>query len=136
MAVATYQDVAVAIARPISTEAEQAQVTYWLNGVELYIKARFGDLSILDQDALTYVETEAVAAKVNRHGTRESSITVSVDDANVTRRYENPVTAGDISDEWWDLLEPTAAADAFTVSPYATRQRLTRACSHGDWPSA
>lgn len=122
MAVANYSDVAVAIGRPISTQTEKDQVDYWLNGVELYIKARFTDLALLDQDALKFVETEAVAAKVRRHGTAESSVTVSVDDGSVTRRYDNPISAGDITDEWWDLLEPAAAADAFNIRPYATRR--------------
>lgn len=128
MAVATYQDVAVALGRPISTEAEQAQVNYWLEGIELFIKARFGDLTTLDQAALKYVETEAAAGKVRRTANAASSISVAVDDGTVTRRYETSVSAGDISDEWWDLLEPAASAEAFTISPYATRQQLIRDC--------
>lgn len=124
MTAATYEDVAVALGRPITIDTEQAQIDYWLNGVELFIKARFGDLTSLDQDVLKYVETEAVVAKVRRSGTAESSITVAVDDGSVTRRYENTISAGDIADEWWDLLNPSTAADAFTVSPYRSRQRL------------
>lgn len=133
MAVATYEDVAVAIGRPISSEAERAQVGYWLNGVELYIKARFGDVTALDQDSVKFVETEAVVAKMGRLASRETSITVAVDDSNVTRRFENAVSASDITDEWWDLLEPAAASDAFTISPYATRQSPIGSCYRGDW---
>ena len=134
MAVATYADVAVALGRPISSDAEQAQVEYWLGGIELFIKARFGDLATLDPIALKYVETEAVADKVRRLAAGgASSITVGLDDGNVTRRFENTVTANDITDEWWDLLEPEAAADAFTVSPYATRQAPISAYHPGVW---
>lgn len=122
MAVASYADVVVAIGRPISTETEQAQVEWWLTGVEMYITARLGDVSLLDQDTVKYVEVEAVAARVRRHGTTESSITVSVDDGSVTRRYENPIGADDILDQWWDLLSPSSAHSAFTINPYPQRR--------------
>lgn len=105
MTVATYEDVAVVLGRPISSEAERDQVEWWLTGVELVIGARLGDLGVLNQDAVRYVEAEAVAAKVDRRASQgASSITVNVDDGGVTRRYENQVTAGDITDEWWNLL--------------------------------
>ncbi len=117
MSVATYEDVAVALGRPISTQTEQDQVNWWLSGVELFIKARLGDVALLDQDVLRYVEVEAVAAKVSRHGTRESSISVAVDDGTVTRRYENPVSAGDITDEWWNLLDAGEASGVYSIRP-------------------
>lgn len=105
MAVATYQDVAVVLGRPISTGSEQAQVKWWLDGVELIIGAELGAIADLDQGALKFVEVEAVAAKVRRNGTAESSISVAVDDGTITRRYENAtMSSGDITDEWWDLL--------------------------------
>lgn len=123
MAVATYTDVAVAVGRPISSDVEQNQIEWWLTGAEMAIKARLGDLSVLDQNVLLYVEVEAVAAKVRRHGNLESSITVSVDDSSVTRRYESNVTSADITDDWWDLLNPAATVTAFTISPYRHRQQ-------------
>src|SRR5690242_2622473 len=104
MAVASADDVATALGRPLSSSAEEEQVEWWLTGVELVLSQRLGDLTALDQDALLFVEAEAAAAKVRRHGTLESSISVSVDDATVTRRYENPVTDDDIADIWWLLL--------------------------------
>lgn len=117
MAVATVDDVAVALGRPISEAAQVAQVGWWLEGVELLIRARLGDPAELDQDVLKYVEVEAVVAKVQRAGTRESSITVAVDDGSVTRRYESGVSAGDITDEWWNLLDPSIASGAFSIRP-------------------
>lgn len=116
MAVATYEDVAVALGRPISTEAEQAQVEWWLTGIEIIIEARLGDLAELDQDVLKYVEVEAAVTKIQRSGREESSITVTVDDGNVTRRYEN-VTVGDITDDWWNLLRPGTDSAAFSTRP-------------------
>lgn len=116
MAVATVDDVEVALGRPISTEAEQAQVGWWLDGVELFIIARVGPVLDLDQNVLKYVEVEAVVAKIQRAGRAESSITVSVDDGSVTRRFES-VSASDISDEWWQLLDPTANAGSASIRP-------------------
>lgn len=118
MAVATYQDVAVSLGRAISDPLEQAQVTWWLNGVELYIASRLGPVADLDQTAVKYVEVEAVVAKVQRHGTTESSISVAVDDGTVTRRYENAVSASDITDEWWNLLDPDSNTGSASIRPY------------------
>jgi hypothetical protein len=119
VAVATYEDVEVALGRPISTEAEQNQVEWWLSGVELFITAKLGDVADLDEAAVKYVEVEAVVAKIRRGALAgASSITVNVDDGGVTRRYENPVSADDITDEWWGLLDPDTGGGAFTVRPY------------------
>lgn len=123
MTVATWQEVAVALGRP-STDFnadQQAQISWWLTGAEMAIRIRLGDLTLLDQDTLRYVEVEAVADKVRRNGTRESSITVAVDDGTITRRYENPMGANDITEAWWDLLSPTTITDAFTINPIKRR---------------
>lgn len=117
MAVATYQDVATVLGRLIDTETEQAQVDWWLDGIELFIRKRLGDLADLDDAAVRYVEAEAVAEKVRRNGTSESSITVSVDDGSVTRRFDNPVSAEDITDEWWNLLDPSSDAASASIRP-------------------
>lgn len=118
MAVATYEDVAVALGRPISDPAEQAQVTYWLDGIEMVIVSRLGPVSELDQDILRFVETEAVAARVRRYSEGgASSITVAVDDGTVTRRYEGAISSGDITAEWWDMLNPVAGSGVFSARP-------------------
>lgn len=117
MAVATYDDVAIALGRPISTETERAQVEWWLGGVELFIAARLGPVADLDETTVRYVEVEAVVAKIQRAGRSESSITVSVDDGSVTRRYDNAVTASDIADEWWQLLDPDTNTPTGSIRP-------------------
>lgn len=109
MAVATFEDVGVALGRSISNADEIARIEWWLDGVELFITARLGDVAELDQTIVRYVEAEAVAAKVNRAGRTESSVTVSVDDGTVTRRYES-VTADDVTDAWWNLLDPSSGS--------------------------
>ncbi len=109
MAVATYEDVAVPLGRAIDTALEQGQVTWWLDGTERIIRSRLGDITLLDQGDLAYVEAEVVAEKVRRNGRAESSTTVVLDDGTVTRRFENQISAGDITDEWWDLLAGTGS---------------------------
>lgn len=119
MAVATWQDVAVALGRPASdfSSDQQAQLTYWLNGVELFIVARLGPVAGLVQANVKFVETEVVAEKSRRLSDGgATSITVAVDDGSVTRRFE-AVTAADITDNWWGLLDPTAGATAWSTRP-------------------
>lgn len=117
MAVAAISDVEAALGRPISSTDEQNQVNWWLDGLEIVIRSRLGDVTLLDQEALVYVEGEAAAAKVRRNGSPETSITVSVDDGAVTRRYDNPASAADIADAWWDLLSPGTGSGAFSTRP-------------------
>lgn len=112
MAVATYQDVAVALGRPITDAAEQGQVTYWLDSVELQIKARLGDVADLDQDVLRYVEVEAVATKMQNPNGYQSE---TIDD--YTYRFGAETRRVTILDEWWDLLRPATAAEAFSTRP-------------------
>lgn len=116
MAVATYEDVAVALGRSIDSATEQAQVEWWLNGVELIIRTRLGDIAALDQDVLKYVEVEAVVAKVRRGDSRVSSETVAVDDGSYTTRYES-VSAADVTDDWWNLLSPNVGSGAYSTRP-------------------
>jgi hypothetical protein len=55
---------------------------------------------------------------VQRRGQSESSITVAVDDGSITRRYENSIGAGDILDEWWQMLDPDSNAGSASIRPY------------------
>jgi hypothetical protein len=114
MAVATFEDVAVAIGRPITSGEEIDQVEHWLTGAELQIVARLGDVAELDQVAVVYVEAEAVAAKLaNPNGYQYEAI----DDY----RYGLPTESRrvTITDEWWDLLTPAdGSGSAFTITPY------------------
>ena len=122
MALPTYSDVETALGRPGSlTRAQQDQVTWWLGGIELLIRNRFGAIEVLDSEAVRYVEAEAAAEKARRAGQSETSITVSVDDGTVTRRWESPVSASDITEEWWDLLAPKRASSAYSTRPAGRR---------------
>lgn len=125
MAVATYQDVSIAIGRPISESSEQDQVTYWLDAVELQIKARLGDIAELDQDVLKYVEVEAVATKLQNPNGYQSE---TIDD--YTYRFGTETRRVTILDEWWDLLRPATASEAFSTRPGFIPDRL---CLDADW---
>ena len=117
----TYTDVATSLGRSL-TAPEQAQATQWIADAYMLIQARFGDtypglaLTMVD-----YVVRESVAGRF-RSGAAggASSITVAVDDGNVTRRFENGT--GDRADSWlidgWvDLLAPARESVAFSTRP-------------------
>jgi hypothetical protein len=72
MAVIIVDDVATAIGRPISDPDEQAQVEQWISDVELLIGARLGNLALLNQSLLAYVEREAVIARMRYREDRNS----------------------------------------------------------------
>lgn len=114
MAVATYTDVATALGRPISG-AEVEQVNYWLDGAEMLISARLGDLAALDQTALAYVETEAVVAKV-MNPSPDPGGSEQIDDY-VRRWGSTPFRGIEILDAWWELLSPSTGSSAFSVRP-------------------
>ena len=117
MAVATWEDVAVAVGRPSAdfTSDQQAQIAYWLDGVEMFIKSRLGPVDELDHDTVQYVETEVAAEKAQRwlEG-GASSVTVTADDGTVTRRYDS-VSAADITAELWGLFGSGFGGTAYTV---------------------
>ena len=112
MAAATSQDVAVAIGRPISSSDELAQVDYWLDSAELLISARLGDVTLLDQSVLRYVETEAVAVRMQNPNGYQSE---SIDD--YTYRYGSTSNRIEILDIWWHMLDPDTGSGAFSVRP-------------------
>jgi hypothetical protein len=117
MAVATWEDVAVALGRPTSdfTADQQAQLTYWLNGVELFIKNRLGVIADLDEDTVRYVETEVAADKARRlTEDGASSVTVAIPDGSITRRFEK-VVASDITDDYWAMFGSAYGGSAYTI---------------------
>lgn len=116
MALIASDDVATAIGRPISDPDEQSQVDQWIADVEMLLGARLGDLSLLDQDLLAYVEREAVVARMRYKADRNSQrSTASTDDTdNGEEHYFLRIL-----DPWWSLLSPTKSGSAaFSVRPY------------------
>jgi len=81
---------------------------------ETQIKARLGDLSLLDQDVLNYVLIEAVTAKAQNPTGASSE---QIDDY----RYSLPAESRRVTilDEWWHMLSPAdAASSVFSARPY------------------
>lgn len=117
----TASDIATSLGRPLTT-AEQAQATQWIADAYMLIEARFGDAyADLAPTLVDYVVRESVAARFRGGTDQASSITVAVDDANVTRRWENSTT-GTGSNSWllggWaELLDPASESKAFSTRP-------------------
>jgi len=97
----TYDEVEVALGRPITDPAERKQVEWWISSAELQIKTRLGPLAALDQEVLKFVVVEAVAAKtLNPEGAQSETI----DD--YTYRLPTETRRVTILDEWWQMLSP------------------------------
>lgn len=114
MSVAVVSDVAVTLGRPITSQTEVDQVSQWLDDAEMQIRLRLGDVSLLDQQALVYVEKEAVALKVLNPEGKQSE---GIDDYTYRRFDANARGQVFITDDWWELLSPSRVAGAFTISP-------------------
>jgi len=116
MAVIT-ADIAVELGRPTPDDGsiEALQWAKWIADAQFLIRSRLGDLDALDQTALDYVVTLAVAAHVRRPDD-STQVDVAVDDARVSRRYASGKGRVVILDEWWDLLSPAGSnAGAFAI---------------------
>lgn len=111
MAVATVQDVTTAIGRPITDQAEVDRVTYWLSAAEMQIRARLGDVALLDQDAVRYVEAEAVATRLSNPDGYQSE---SIDD--YTYRLPAESRQITITSDHWALLNPVRAGSFYSAS--------------------
>jgi hypothetical protein len=103
MAIATWQDVQTALGRPISDSTEQQRAEWWLDGAEAQIRARLGEVNLLDPGAVRYVEAEAVAARMSNPDNYASE---SIDD--YTYRYGTETRQIVIQAEWWAMLSPQA----------------------------
>lgn len=116
MALASISDVTTTLGRPLTSTLEGDQIQQWLNNAEMQIRLRLGDVSLLDPEAVIYVETEAVALKVKNPDGKKSE---GIDDYNYGRYEDAAKGQIVILDEWWSLLSssPARAAGAFTIDP-------------------
>lgn len=116
MAVIDVSDVATVAGRPISDAAEVAQVTQWIDDVEMLLTARLGDLADRDQALLAYVEREAVVARMRYKDDRNSQGATGGSD-ETDDGLEHYFLR--ILDPWWALLDPSdSGSAAFSVRPY------------------
>lgn len=114
----TANDVRIEVGRAL-TDAELAQATLWIESTRTIIShGRDGrsqiDLTALDQATLDMVVREAVADRI-KHPDAAKQVSISVDDAQVSRTYEASSGRIAILDEWWDMLFPKQSTGAFTI---------------------
>jgi hypothetical protein len=107
--VAALTDVEKALGRPLAAD-EIGRVVWWLNAAELQIGARLGDVSLLNEEAVRYVEAEAAVARLSNP---EGVASETIDD--YTYRLPTESRRVTILDEWWAMLSP--AADGFSTRP-------------------
>lgn len=105
------------------TSAQTTQVLQWIADAELLINARLGadKMATIDPDLYAFVVRQAVLRRLERaEAGSASSTTVSVDDASVTRRYDEGRPTGGaywwFLTEWWELINPSESA-AFATRP-------------------
>lgn len=114
----TVNDVQVEVGRTL-TATERAQAELWIESAKTIIShGRDGrsqiDLTALDQPTLDMVIREAVADRI-KHPDAAKQVSISVDDAQVSRTYEASSGRIIILDEWWDMLFPKQSTGAFTI---------------------
>lgn len=100
MALATYAHVEASLGRSLS-DTERSRVEWWLTGAEAQIRAKLGDVSLLDAETVRYVEAEAVAARMSNPDGYSSE---TIDD--YTYRHGSETRSVKIVDEWWAMLAP------------------------------
>lgn len=110
MAVATVDDVATSLGRPITDSTEVSQVEMWISDAEMQIRLRLGDVSALDQEAVAFVEREAVVLRMRNP---EGYSSESIDD--YTYRWGNETRQVVIRDEWWTMLSPSRLGTAYSI---------------------
>jgi hypothetical protein len=113
----TVDQVQVSMGRTLTT-AESAQATLWISDALVLIGARatreHTDISSVDQGVLDMVVREAVAARIKKPDDA-TQVSVSVDDGQMSRTYKSATGQIEIRDEWWELLFPSGAGEAFSV---------------------
>lgn len=114
--------------RPEQDSATYRQWQKWIDTtygrVEAY-RAQH-DLDEPEVSQLDYVVLMAVAGRAGQGGQPDGaqSVTRTIDDGTVTRRYtaDGPGVVIDL-DRWWSLLWPGSQSGAFTIQPYAAPDR-------------
>lgn len=101
------------------TDLQRSQVERWIDSAVMMIRNRFGSLDALEQSAVEYVISEAVAARLMRPGFGRISTEVAVDDARAVTRYSGDGSTVLISDDLWAYLQPRRRARGAMSVPLA-----------------
>lgn len=113
---ASADEVAANLGRSLTT-AEYKQVEVWIGWAESTIKARLGNLLLLDADMLNMVVTEAVSRRM-RMPEPVSQVSVTVDDGTVSKTYQRATGLIEILPEWWEALGWSGSSEGFSITPY------------------
>lgn len=101
------------MAAPEPDSAEEQQWQLHIDDALMLIQARVDRLKVAEQtvsqDKLDYVVRQAVVAHL-RHPDDATQVVVSVDDGQISRRYESASGQVEITDAWWELLGLTDTA--------------------------
>lgn len=119
MAYATVADVEARIGRAL-TDAEQQQVTAWLDDIEAEIRHRITDLDTRATEDAAYkamvVRVEAAAViRVLRNP--DGKLTERIDDYSWTRDTSTASGQLTLLPEEWELLSPSVSTGAWTIRP-------------------
>ena len=115
--------VALGLAAPDSGSVTESRWQLWIDDALMLIQVRYDSIGdkdiVVNQTLLDYVIREAVAAHALRPDDA-TQVSVSVDDATVTRTNRASRGRVTILDEWWALLglTTTSGSGAFSVRPY------------------
>lgn len=117
----TVDDVQTTVGRAL-TQAERDQAAQWITDALVIIShgpdGRGSiDTSTLDGPTLDLVVREAVAARIKRPDSA-TQVSVSVDDAQVSRTYASGTGQIEILPIWWGWLLPDLTSGAFSVRPH------------------
>lgn len=108
--------VALGRAAPEPGSVTDQQWKLWISNAEMLIEQRRLKLGaeMPDEAVLDYVVREAVADHIKRPDDA-TEVTVSVDDASSSRRYQSGKGRVTILDEWWALLGLVEPSGAFSL---------------------
>lgn len=105
MAYTNLTDVAATLGRSITDELEMKQVNAWINGAELLIQSKLGDLSALDAETLRYVTSECVARRVRNPEGKQNE---RIDDYSYGLSKDAAKAGLSITEEEWEMLTPAS----------------------------
>lgn len=113
--------VALGQAAPEPGSIQEQQWELWIDDANMLIDLRVEKVGGVEPDAAKrdYVVREAVVAHI-RKPDDATDVTIAVDDATSTRRYQSGKGRVTILDEWWALLGLTEPSGAFSVDMVGT----------------
>ena len=112
-----YQARSWELARAAMQRNQEQQWDLWIDDAEMLIDLRIDQLGftgVVDEAKRDYVVRQAVVAHIKKPDDA-TDVTIAVDDASSTRRYQSGKGRVSILDEWWDMLTPDASSAAFTT---------------------